>query len=512
MPLLLSGIAAFVLAMPAAQAEEPAKPPAKRQELSTGRDAGRATPRDARPAPGMWPGDVTTKHAISVGGQSIAFSATAGYITLRNATTREPLADIAYIAFARNGTDPARRPVTFAFNGGPGYASAWLNLGAMGPWRLPMNGEGVFPSAAPALSDNQESWLSFTDLVFIDPAGTGYGRIRGKGVTDTLWSVDGDIDSLATVIRRWSEQNGRTASPKYLAGESYGGFRVPKIAHKLQTDQGVGVDGLIMISPVLDFSTRRMNGPLQRVAELPSMAAVAMSRGKAITRADLRPVEDYARGQFVVDLLKGRSDSAAVARLSSRVSALTGLDRSFVEKRAGRITASAFAREFYRASGKVASAYDGLVTGLDPDRYSSSNDAEDQLRLGLHAPLVQAMAGLYRERLQWIYPEGRYMFQNKQAGRSWKWGRRPAQAVDDLASVVALDPNLKAFVVHGLTDLVTPYFDTQMVLDRMTPIGNGKRIRLQVYPGGHMFYSREESRKAFRDDVRAMMDAQDKKD
>lgn len=479
-----------VLAAPNGQAETPAT-------------ASGAVP-GATPA--KWPQPMTTRHSVTIGGVAIPFSATAGYISLKNATTREAIADVAYIAFMKDGADAGKRPVTFAFNGGPGYASAWLNLGALGPWRIAMDGDGVFPSARPALSDNQESWLPFTDLVFIDPAGTGYGRILAKGATDTLWSVNGDINALATTIRRWSEENGRTASPKFLLGESYGGFRVPKIAHALQTDQGVGVSGLALVSPVLDFARRRNTNVLTHTAILPSMAATAMGRDKPVTRKDLAGVEAYARSEFIVDLLKGRKDAQAIERLATRVSGLTGLDKALVKRHAGRISASLFAREFWRDQGRVASLYDGLVTGLDPDRFSSDNEAEDQMRLGLHAPIVQAMVGLYRDKLKWVFPEGRYMFQNKQAGRQWKWGNRPPESVSDLASAIGLDPNMRVLIVHGLTDLVTPYFDTQLVLDQMAPVGRRERIRFEVYSGGHMFYSLEASRKRFRDDGRQLVE------
>lgn len=466
----------------------------------------------AAPDKSQWPHPVTTRHAILIDGKELRFSATAGYITLRNAASGKEIADIAYIAFTRDAPDKANRPVTFAFNGGPGYASAWLNLGAMGPWRLPLDQNGAFPTANPTLSDNRETWLGFTDLVFIDPAGTGYGRIDDQAATEQLWSVNGDISSIATVIRRWSEKNGRTVSPKYLAGESYGGFRAPKIAHVLQSDQGVGVAGLVLVSPVLDFGRRRNHTVLNHAALLPSMAATAMGRKGPVTPADLAPVETYARGDFVVDLLKGRKDTEAIARLSERVSKLTGLNKDLVALRAGRISASLFAREFWRDQGRVASMYDGLITGLDPDRYSSDNEAEDQLRLGLHAPLVQAMVGLYHERLKWVYPDGRYMFQNKEAGNKWRWGRRSPEAVSDLASTVALDPRMRVLVTHGMTDLVTPYFDTKMVLAQMPPIGKTERIAFRLYPGGHMFYSEENSRKAFRDDARAMIEGREGND
>lgn len=471
-----------------------------------------------------WPKPVSTEHTIMIGGKELRFNPTAGYITLRNSETLKPIADIAYQAFTLKDRNAATRPVTFAFNGGPGYASAWLNLGALGPWRLNMDAAGAVPSAPPRLTDNQESWLPFTDLVFIDPAGTGFGRLHDKEARSSLWSVDGDINSLATTIRRWVQDNGRTASPKYLLGESYGGFRVPKIAHELQTDQGLGVNGLIMVSPALDFARRRSSGPLSYAAPLPSMAATAIaSRAGSgpVTREDVAGVEDFASSAFLVDMVRGRSDPDAVKRLVERVTEITGLERSIVARHAGRISTSTFIREIYRAKGQVPSIYDGLVAGLDPDRYSKDNEAEDQMRLGLHAPIVQAMTGMYRDKLKWVYPDGRYMFQNKQAGRAWKWGRRSPEAVSALASTMALDPNMKVLVVHGLTDLATPYFETRMVLDDMAPIGKTpenkggglsaatakNRIKFQVYRGGHMFYSLDTSRKAFRDDGRAVIDA-----
>jgi carboxypeptidase C (cathepsin A) len=507
LPLLVLAAAGLIAAAPLpAKAESSSLPVSKSAQL-TSASAASSSPKTA------WPADVTTHHSTMIGGTKTAFSATAGYITLRNSQTRKPLADIAIIAFARDTQDKTKRPVTFVFNGGPGYASGWLNLGALGPWRLKMQGSGVFPSARPNLYDNTESWLEFTDLVFIDPAGTGYGRIHDKDATNMLWSVEGDIDSLSTVIRRWTEANGRTASPKYLAGESYGGFRVPKITHELQTNQGFGINGMILISPVLDFARRQHGGALSHVGLLPSYAATAMiaraaeKAGKTVTRSDLAPVEAYARGAFLTDLVKGRSDPHAVKRLSERVAELTGLDKDFVARRAGRISMIDFTRQFYRSSGKVASMYDGLVAGLDPDRFAARNSAEDQMRLGLHAPITQAMAGLYRDRLKWVYPEGRYMFQNQRAGKSWKWGRHPPESASELASALALDPGMRVLVTHGLTDLVTPYFETQLVLDDLPPIGTASRITFKVYPGGHMFYSQEASRTAFRDDAKALIGA-----
>lgn len=463
----------------------------------------------ARPEGRPLPADRTTTHRITINGKATEFTATAGTIRLNDLDSGRPLADISYIAFQLAGADKRTRPVTFAFNGGPGYASGWLNLGALGPWRLRMDAEAAFPTADPAPLDNNESWLEFTDLVFIDPAGTGYSRVLGgEESRKALWSVEGDLSSLATTIRRWSEANGRSFSPKYIAGESYGGFRAPKIAHRLTTDQGVSVNGLVLISPVLDF--RRFNArenPLSYAAALPSMAATALERKGTIERSGLKAVEDYARGAFVTDLMRGLKDAEALTRLTRNVSDFTGLDPDLVARRNGRINAATFAAETARASGKIASMYDGAVLGLDPFPGSPRADADDQMRLGLHAPITQAMVDMFRNKLGWTVENGRYFFINERASNGWNWGNRQQQAVSDLSQSLALDPRLRVLIVHGLTDLVTPYFETQMVLDQMAQIGPPERLRFEVYPGGHMFYSRDDSRRRFRDAARAMMAA-----
>jgi carboxypeptidase C (cathepsin A) len=467
------------------------------------------------PAPAALPADKTTTHTLRLpDGRTLEFTATAGTIRLTNQESGAPIADMAYIAFQAPSSDKAARPVTFAMNGGPGYASAWLNLGAMGPWRLPMDEQDARPSASPVTQPNAQTWLPFTDLVFLDPAGTGYSRVLGgDDARKALWSVNGDIDSLATTIRRWSEANGRTASPKFIAGESYGGFRAPKIAHRLQVDQGVGVAGLVLVSPVFDFSrVQSRGGVLEHVARLPSYAAAHRLRAKPITRADMADVETYARGAFLADLMAGVKDEAALARLGERVTSLTGLPADVVRRRAARIPMETYLEEIRRTDGRVVSMYDANVTGLDPSPFGVGPDAQDQMRLGLHAPIIQAMVGLYRNELEWVVPNGRYFFQNEQAGRQWDWGNRGRQeAVRDFTSAMALDPAMRTLIAHGLTDLVTPYFETQMVLDQTPTPGDPARIRFEVYPGGHMFYSREDSRRQFHNDARSMIEAATKR-
>src|SRR5580693_1088143 len=221
--------------------------------------------------------------------------------------SRKPISPT--LSYRLDDADARTRPVTFFFNGGPGAASAYLQFGATGPWRLNLN--AVTSSVSPELQPNAETWLDFTDLVFIDPVGTGYSRFvaTGDDVRKRFFSTEGDVDSIAVTIRRWLEKYDRLLSPKFVAGESYGGIRGPKIVRELQTQQGVGVKGLILVSPLLDFREYSGSSILQYVASLPTMAAVAREAKAAVTRADMADVEDYARGDFLSDLVKGMADA-----------------------------------------------------------------------------------------------------------------------------------------------------------------------------------------------------------
>jgi carboxypeptidase C (cathepsin A) len=501
--LVLSLMAGLGLSSPAFSQRAPARPDA----ANSATEAQQQPPQQnnaARPLPA----EKSTVHKLTLPGGLLEFEAKAGTIRLSNAQTGAPMVEIAYIAYLKSGAEVRTRPVTFLFNGGPGYASGWLNLGGIGPWRLPMSGEAIAPSAAPIVEDNADSWLEFTDLVFIDPPGTGYGRILGNDdVRKRLFSVGGDLDALATMIRRWIDANQRNLSPKYLAGESYGGFRVPKLAHLLQTDQGIGVNGLIMLSPVLDFSRFNLRSGLwDYVARLPSYAATLRETKGPIDRNQLKDVEAYAQSDYLLDLMKGPQDKAALDRLSTKLSDLIGLDKTFIRQLNGRISSETFAREFNRATGRISSAYDTRETGFDPYPESVMNLSEDPMRLGLHAPITQAMIELYRSKLNWVVENGRYQFMSEQASRQWDWGNRPNEAIGDLRRSLALDSHMQAIVAHGLTDIVTPYFESKMLLDLMPDFGSSERLKLNVYPGGHMFYTREESRRAFRNDVKAMFE------
>jgi carboxypeptidase C (cathepsin A) len=450
---------------------------------------------------------VTTDQALALPGRTLNFKATAGSLPLLDAESGALQAEIAFVSYVVDG--PAR-PVTFVFNGGPGAASAYLNIGALGPWRLPL--DSIPPSVQPALVANAETWLDFTDLVFIDPAGTGYSRIAASGdqVKRHFWSIDGDADALAVFIRKWVEKNGRQRAAKFLVGESYGGFRGPKIARALAKDQGVAVRGMVLISPVLDFSSfgQRRHAPLTWVAHLPSMAATALVLKGAFSREALREAETYAAGDYLRDLMRGERDEAAVARISERVAALTGLDPALVKKLGGRVDTGTFQREIYRARGLVGSAYDPLITAYDPTPNAANSRFPDPMLDGTKAPLTTAMTDLYQRILNWRV-EQPYRLLAGEVSSQWNWGRGRTgpEVVDDLRATLAADPLVRVMVAHGATDLVTPYFANQLILDQLPAFGSPDRVKFAVYGGGHMFYSQDASRAQLRDDAAALFRA-----
>jgi carboxypeptidase C (cathepsin A) len=487
-------------------AQPPAAAPSGQKSGAGGRAA--ATPASAAAAEHhKLPPDSTTKQTLTLPGRTLAFSATAGSIALFD-DKGEPQADIAYTAYQLDGADPRNRPVTFVFNGGPGSSSAWLQLGNMGPWRLAIDGDAGISSASPDVQPNADTWLDFTDLVFIDPVGTGYSRFvaTGEDVRKRFFSVEGDVNSIALTIRRWLEKSDRLLSPKFIVGESYGGIRGPKIVHNLQTAQGVGVRGLILLSPVLDFREYSGSSLLQYVASLPTMAAIAREAKGPVTRADVADVERYARGDFLSDLVKGEADAEATMRLADRVAALTGVDQAVSRRLAGRFDTSEFRREFDRKDGKVIGRYDGTVTGFDPDPDSSFSHFPDPSGEPLYAPLTSAVVDLTTRKLNWR-PDGSYQVLSGAVAGAWDFGRGldPTESVSQLRQILALDPKLKLLIGQGLFDLAAPYFGTRIQLDQLPAYASPERVKLVVYPGGHMFYSRDASREAFRAEAQALM-------
>ena len=477
--------------------------------LARADEAATGAARDGKPEraeSAKLPADSTTGFTLALDGRSLAFHVTAGSIELRD-EGGTPQAAVAYVAYTLDGADPALRPVTFAVNGGPGAASAWLHLGALGPWRLPM--QDLSPASPPTLVDNADTWLDFTDLVFIDPPGTGYSRVlAGDEARRRFWSVEGDVDGLAATIRRWLVADRRFASPKFIVGESYGGFRGPRLAEALATDQGVGVNGLVLISPALDLAALAAgpDDPFPLLTRLPSYAATLRSRSGPMSRVDLAEVERYATGGYLADWLRGPGDAAAVERMSERVAGLTGIDLATVSRLGGRVDEEAFLREAERTQGKIVAFYDATIAVYDPFPAAGRGRFHDPVLPGFEPAFSSAIVDLYERKLGWKV-EDRYELINDAVNREWRWGDKLSapESLSALRRMLALDPKFRVLIAAGLTDVQTPYFATALELAQIPDFGPPGRLTLKVYPGGHMVYADDASRKALRDEARRMI-------
>lgn len=448
--------------------------------------------------------EASTAHRIERAQGALGFRAVVSRIAIKDDKGRAD-AEAGVIAFLRQSGDVATRAVTFIVGGGPGTSTSYLNLGALGPWRIDFDGA---PSTPRALAPNADTWLDLTDLVFVDPPGIGHGRLtsKSKETQERLWSVKGDIDALADVVAHWLHANNRIAAPKFLLGQSYGGFRVPRLAEALHVRHGVAMSGFILISPVLDYGWRyhARTSPLSFASLLPSFAAVRLEREGRLSPEALTEAERYARGDFIIDFMRGSADREAVQRMVARVTALTGLSVEIVRAARGRIDEHVYEREAARASGRVTSSYDATASSADPDPTRPRPDFGDPFLAALKAPLNTAMTQLLRTQLG-SGASGPYNVANETAFEEWKWDEQHGlpEAVAALRKMLALDPKLRVLVAHGYADLQSPYFETTLILDQLPQFGGEERIRRRNYPGGHMFYSRDASRAAFRADAEA---------
>ena len=444
-------------------------------------------------------------------GKTLSYTATVGTIPVRDAQGKKT-AEVVFTAYHLDGPRDPDRPVTFAFNGGPGASSVYLNLGAIGPRRVQFGAQGDSPSDPARLHDNPGTWLDFTDLVFIDPVGTGYSRslLKPEETDKAFFTIDTDIAYLSRVVYDWLSKNGRMASPKYVVGESYGGYRAPAITHYLQTKMGVGVSGVVMVSPALDgrAASDPDTSPMSWVATLPSMAAANYERhGQALTPQLMSGVEAYARTDFVTDLMRGRQDPAAVDRIVQRVSGYTGLDETDVRHMGGRIDSRAFLRDLYREQGKLGSWYDSNVTAYDPYPWTPDQRTGDPILEGILAPATSAMVDFVTREVGWKI-DAHYEALNPEVNqRLEKHCFTSIESASDLRQALAIDPKMKAMIVHGYDDLSCPYLQSEMVVAQIPTMGSADRLQVKVYPGGHMFYSRRDSQAALRRDVRVLYGA-----
>ena len=465
---------------------------------------------DDAPPSFVLPPPVITHHNISLEGSDLAYSAKAGMLALRDDHDKTA-ANIFYVAYWREPQD-TKRPITFVFNGGPGAASAYLHLGAIGPKTIEVNDKGELLGPPPRLAANDSSWLDFTDLVFVDPVGTGYSRVGDRKSESDFYGVRQDTEALADFIRLFLTDAARMTSPVFLAGESYGGFRAATITRALQKTGGISPSGLVLISPALEFSL--LSGEdfdvLPWALSLPSYAAVNLESkgvaGREALRDALQEAEHYALSDYLVALASGAAPGSDAA--SAKVAELTGLPPDIVRRNFARIPPSIFIKEFDRANGQVLSRYDGSVSGPDPSPSSAWPRGPDPV-LDSTVPLwTSAFVQYARDELGYK-TDASYRLLNREVRPKWDFGTSPtrqgyAGVLDDIQDARATNRALEVFIGAGYTDLITPYLAPSYLVNQLTPLEGASPITIEDYAGGHMLYLRPDSRRALKEDVEAM--------
>ena len=491
----------------------------------------------ARPPKGS-----TTEHSINTPDGTLSFRATADWVVLRK--LEKPVAEIFHVYYrklhdAGDAATEADRPVTFVFNGGPGAASAYLHVGALGPRRVKFAPDGTLLPPPSRLVDNESTWLAFTDLVFIDPVGTGFSRTMteepvtppatggkpaeaeaksaaGDGKekeNDEFFKVNRDLESLCEFISKFLSRHKLWSRPVFIAGESYGGFRVGKLARKLQEGFGVGLNGAILISPAMELSL--LDGSdydvLMWSDVFPSQVAAAVHHGRSRSLArGLEPgaflpeVESFACGDLLRLLTVGEAMPAGERQdIVARAAAYLGLSEDYVDRKAARIAHAHFARELLRDEKKVVGLYDATITAHDPFPDRDLFEGADPTLFSLDRVFSGGINTMLREQLA-VETDLDYHLLSLKVNESWKIDNRKHAfesqlgATDDLRYAMALNPHMKVMITHGYHDLVTPYFSSNRLVGLMKLAPElRKNLTVRHFSGGHMFYAWERSRTEF---------------
>jgi carboxypeptidase C (cathepsin A) len=453
-----------------------------------------------------------TTHSMQIGGQSIQYTATAGTTVLKK-EDGTPTASIFYIAYIKDGVDDvARRPLTFAFNGGPGSSSVWLHMGTLGPKRVVMDPEGNPLPPPYKFTDNEYSLLDQTDLIFIDPVSTGYSRAIPENTAKNFHSMTGDLQSVAEFIRLYTTRNDRWTSPKFLAGESYGTTRAAALSGYLQDKLGMNLNGIMLLSSVLNFGTILTDpgNDLPYPLFLPTYTAAAWYHHKLPkdlqSASLLKAVEEsrrYAAGPYQAALFKGDSITAEErAAVVKNLARLTGLAPQYIEENNLRIRGGRFEKELLRDQRLTLGRYDSRITGPDQDA-AASNPEYDPSYASVQGPFTAAWNQYVRMELKFqsdlpyeiltdrVSPWGFQEYEN-----------RYVNVAETLRSALTKNPSLKVFVGAGYYDLATPFFSAEYAVDHM---GLDPKLRDHVsigyYEAGHMMYTHLKSLEKARQDL-----------
>jgi len=479
----------------AAHAQNDVKQHTRPKPATEQRDPGKGVLR-------LLPADATTDHSIDTRGGKLAYTATAGTLAFYD-QSGDQSASVFYTAYvAKSAT--ANRPLTFVFNGGPGAASAFLHLGLVGP-RILDFGPGNPDAARAALRDNPDTWLAFTDLVLIDPIGTGWSRAVKSDDAKHFWSVRSDADAMAKAIALYVAKNNRADSPKYLFGESYGGFRAAKTARALQSSQGITISGIVMLSPLLEgwLTFGDDQSALHAALQLPSLAAAELERKHAFSADALAAAEKFAMTDYLTALAGAPLDGEAAKAFYDRIAKLSGMPVEVVAQARG-FAANAYVKALRSRENKIVSHYDAAFAVDDPYPERRASRAPDPILDIVSRAYGGAMASYARNELG-FKTEMTYSLLNGDVTNHWDWqgGRVQASADDDLRVLLAYSPSFRIMIAHGYSDMITPYAMTRYILDHLPAFDPPGRAQLKLYHGGHMLYLDPQSRRAFTADAAA---------
>jgi carboxypeptidase C (cathepsin A) len=506
---------------PGSQQQQAAQQPA--QQAHAGGDE---KEKDAKETPVPPEKSSVTHHELAMGGKSLKYTATAGTLLIRDEEDK-PYGSMFYVAYTLDGADAGTRPVSFLYNGGPGAATLWLHMGSFSPVRIETDSPN--PTAGPPfkLVPNQYSLLDRTDLVFVDAPLTGYSRAVGKGQTKDFTGVDQDLKAFDRFIARYITANQRWNSPKFLIGESYGTTRSAGLSDLLAND-GIQVNGIVLISSILNYAIRVPGYDTIYIANVPSYAAAAWYYNKVQNKPPdvatwVQQAREFASGPYAQALFQGdRLPPAQLDSVAKEMSRLTGLSVDYIKEANLRVSPTRFRKEVMRGDRKTLGRYDMRFEGIDVDA-AGENPSYDASDTGITGAYVAAIHDYLERELKYETTDT-YRPSAGSIGQ-WDWKHKPPSGgpgpggeqqlpyvAGDLGAAMRKNPHLKVFSANGYFDLATPFFATEYDLDHMNlePELRGN-VQFGYYPSGHMIYLNVDALKQLRDDLAGFIEKASKR-
>jgi len=454
---------------------------------------------------------VKTSHKVSIAGKLINYQVQTGYLELR-ADTGKVMSKIFFTYYKKEGEEESKRPVTFTFNGGPGSASLWLHMGGVGPRRVELDVEGNAMPAPYKIIDNEYSWLDKTDLVFIDPVSTGLSRAVGEAASN-YHGFEGDIRSFGNFIQHFLSRYERWSSPKYLAGESYGTTRAAGLSKHLQDVHRIYLNGVILISAVLNFGTNdyAIGNDLPRALYIPSYTAAAWFHKKLAKDLLNKPLKEvlkesevFALGEYASALLKGGwMSEEEKSKVAEKMAYFTGLDKAYILRGNLRIDENRFYKELRRNDGLSIGRLDARFTGRNFDDAGEYVDFDPSFA-NIDGPFTATINDYLEKELNWKDEKAYNVF-----GNVYPWDYSNVQnkylnVAESLRDAMAKNPHLKVYLGAGYYDFATPYFTAMYDLEHMfLRPEQKKRVKVHTYESGHMYYIHKPSLEQFKKDIDA---------